>query len=42
LTVPEIALALDASESTIKRRWTFAKAWLSRELKEGKTRTDSP
>ena len=34
LTIPEIAQALDASESTIKRRWTFAKAWLSRELKE--------
>lgn len=42
LTVPEIALALGASESTIKRRWTYAKAWLSRELKDGKTKTDSP
>ena len=42
LTVPEIALALGASESTIKRRWTFANAWLSRELKDGKTKTDSP
>jgi RNA polymerase sigma factor (TIGR02999 family) len=41
LTVPEIALALDASESTIKRRWNFANAWLSKELKEGKTKTDS-
>ena len=41
LTVPEMALALGASESTIKRRWTFAKAWLSRELKDGKTKTDS-
>jgi len=41
LTVPEIALALGASESTIKRRWTFANAWLSRELKDGKTKTDS-
>ena len=42
LTVPEIVLALGASESTIKRRWTFAKAWLSRELKDGKTKMDSP
>ena len=41
LTVPEIGLALGASESTIKRRWTFAKAWLSRELKDGKKETDS-
>ena len=40
LTVPEIALTLDASESTIKRRWIFAKAWLSRELKDEEIKTD--
>jgi RNA polymerase sigma factor (TIGR02999 family) len=32
LEVREIALALDASEKTVQRDWTFAKAWLSREL----------
>lgn len=42
LTVPEIALALGTSESTIKRRWTFAKAWLSRELKDEKAKMASP
>ena len=32
LEVQEIAAALDASEKTVLRDWTFAKAWLSREL----------
>ena len=35
LEVQEIAGALNASEKTVQRDWTFAKAWLSRELKEG-------
>jgi len=34
LEVQEIAAALNASEKTVQRDWTFAKAWLSRELKE--------
>ena len=37
LTVVEIAAALDVSEATIKRRWSYVKAWLSRELKRGDT-----
>ena len=32
LEVQEIAAALHASEKTVQRDWTFAKAWLSREL----------
>ncbi len=35
LQVQEIAAALNASEKTVQRDWTFAKAWLSRELKQG-------
>ena len=35
LRVAEIAAVLNASEKTVQRDWTFAKAWLSRELKEG-------
>ncbi len=35
LEVQEIAAALNASEKTVQRDWTFAKAWLSRELKQG-------
>jgi len=35
LEVREIATALNASEKTVQRDWAFAKAWLSRELKEG-------
>jgi RNA polymerase sigma factor (TIGR02999 family) len=36
LQVQEIALVLNASEKTVQRDWTFAKAWLSRELNEGR------
>jgi RNA polymerase sigma factor (TIGR02999 family) len=36
LEVQEIAAAIKASEKTVQREWTFAKAWLSRELKEGR------
>ena len=32
LDVPETAKALDVSESTVKRDWVVAKAWLHREL----------
>jgi len=35
LEVKEIAMALSASEKTVQRDWTFAKAWLSRELRKG-------
>jgi len=35
LELREIATVLDTSEKTVQRDWTFAKAWLSRELKEG-------
>ena len=35
LEVREIATALNASEKTVQRDWRFAKAWLSRALKEG-------
>lgn len=35
LEVQEIATALNTSEKTVQRDWTFAKAWLSRELKQG-------
>lgn len=32
LTIPETAYVLEISETTVKREWTFAKAWLKREL----------
>ena len=35
LRVAEIAAVLNTSEKTVQRDWTFAKAWLSREMKEG-------
>lgn len=34
LQVQEIAAVLQTSEKTVQRDWTFAKAWLSRELKK--------
>jgi RNA polymerase sigma factor (TIGR02999 family) len=34
LELREIATVLDTSEKTVQRDWTFAKAWLSREMKE--------
>lgn len=36
LQVQEIAAVMNASEKTVQRDWTFAKAWLSRQLKEGR------
>jgi len=35
LQVQEIAALMNASEKTVQRDWTFAKAWLSKELKAG-------
>ncbi|HET7584934.1 MAG TPA: ECF-type sigma factor [Gemmatimonadaceae bacterium] len=32
LTLEETAMALDLSVATVRRRWSFAKAWLGREL----------
>lgn len=34
LTEPEIAQVLDINERTVRRRWTFVRAWLHRELSE--------
>ena len=33
LSIPDAAEALGISESTAKRQWTYARAWLFRELK---------
>ncbi len=33
LSIPETAVALDISEATVKRDFTMARAWLSRELR---------
>jgi RNA polymerase sigma factor (TIGR02999 family) len=35
LTVEETAKALDVSAATVKRDWTMAKAWLTREMQRG-------
>jgi RNA polymerase sigma factor (TIGR02999 family) len=35
LELREIATVLETSEKTVQRDWTFAKAWLSREMKDG-------
>ncbi len=35
LTVEETAEALDISAATVKRDWTMAKAWLTREMQRG-------
>lgn len=35
LTEPEIGKLLDVNERTVRRRWSFARAWLFNELKEG-------
>ncbi len=40
LTVGETALALDVSEATVKRRWSYVKAWLSRELKGDEVKSE--
>ena len=33
LSIEETAYILNVSETTVKREWTFAKAWFQRELK---------
>jgi len=35
LSIEETAYILKTSETTVKREWTFAKAWFQRELKRG-------
>jgi DNA-directed RNA polymerase specialized sigma24 family protein len=32
MTYEEIAVALDISVMTVRRRWQFARTWLAREL----------
>ncbi len=41
-SVKEIAEALNISERTVKKDWHFAKAWLLRELKNGKSDGQRP
>jgi RNA polymerase sigma-70 factor (ECF subfamily) len=36
LTVEETALVVDISPATVKRDWSMARAWLSRQIKRGK------
>jgi RNA polymerase sigma factor (TIGR02999 family) len=36
LTLEETATVLDVSTDTVSRDWTFAKTWLSRELRDGR------
>jgi RNA polymerase sigma factor (TIGR02999 family) len=36
LTIEETAQALDISDATVKREWTLARAWLKRELSQGR------
>jgi DNA-directed RNA polymerase specialized sigma24 family protein len=35
LTLPEVAQMLDVSQSTAEADWTYAKAWLKREMEKG-------
>jgi RNA polymerase sigma factor (TIGR02999 family) len=35
LTVSEVAAALELSVSSVERHWSFAKAWLHRDLDKG-------
>ncbi|MBL9140116.1 MAG: sigma-70 family RNA polymerase sigma factor [Verrucomicrobiales bacterium] len=35
LTIQEIATALEVNEKTVRRDWTFARAWMSRDLMAG-------
>lgn len=37
LSIEEVAYLLKISESTVRREWTFAKAWFQRELGSGKS-----
>jgi len=38
LTVEETAEVLGISPATVKREWTLARAWLSREIQRGRGR----
>jgi RNA polymerase sigma factor (TIGR02999 family) len=38
LTVEQVAHAMDISERTANRLWTFARAWLHRDLREGESK----
>jgi len=40
MSVEETAAALNTSAATVKRDWTFARAWLNRELSDGGGKTD--
>jgi RNA polymerase sigma factor (TIGR02999 family) len=40
LSIPEAAAAMGMSESTAKRAWAYARAWLYDELKEDLTRSE--
>lgn len=40
LTVAEIASTLEVPQATVKGRWSYVKAWLSRELKCGDSKTE--
>ena len=40
LTVGEIASTLDVPQATVKGRWSYVKAWLSRELMRDDTKTE--
>lgn len=42
LTVEETAIALDISPATVKRDWSMAKAWLTREVGRGLHGEDRP
>jgi len=42
LTLAEIAASLGVAEITVKRRWKFVKAWLTRELKRDLTKSEEP
>jgi RNA polymerase sigma factor (TIGR02999 family) len=42
LTIPEIAEALSISIATVERDWSFASAWLTRELASDNTGTGRP
>jgi len=39
MTINEVAEVLGISDRTVRRRWSYAKAWLYREVTKGDTRT---
>jgi DNA-directed RNA polymerase specialized sigma24 family protein len=40
LSLPEVARALEISERTVSNRWTYARAWLARAMREEAERGD--